>query len=248
MEHFFADYWLRIFDTTASTQDDAKTYHQHAGGDNKKVVFLSGRQTAGYGRHGRAFLDDGGADKNRGDNFFLSLYLPRVDVVAGQLASISLVVGISLFDAVAEFLPSKDGLRLKWPNDMLWQGKKLAGILVEKIDGALIIGVGVNLHHAPDGFACLAQAGGKEVPAITLLAKVFLEQLDKHLPTWQAAGFAPFLPLYQPRAIALGSVIEFTVPKESQKKTGIYQGITPDGTLQVMVNGVLEKFSVAEIL
>ncbi|MDI9313657.1 MAG: biotin--[acetyl-CoA-carboxylase] ligase [Hydrotalea sp.] len=251
MERFFADYWLRAFATTPSTQDEAKQYH--ASGGDKKTLFLSGRQSAGYGRHGRAFLDSGGDKKpvkgEATENFFFSLYLPHFHFLAEALPSIGLLVGICLFDAVANFLPNNDNdaIRLKWPNDLLLHGKKLAGILVEKIDGAVIIGIGANLHHAPAGFACLAELADI-VPTPRKLAQEMLQQIDNHLLPWQAEGFAPFASLYTARAMAIDTAIEFTVPGRAEKTSGIYQGITPDGALRVMTDGVVKIFSVADIL
>ncbi|MGI9461013.1 MAG: biotin--[acetyl-CoA-carboxylase] ligase [Alphaproteobacteria bacterium] len=246
MEKFFKHYWCQRFDKIASTQDKAKHYHRTAY-DKKSVVFLTNRQTKGYGRRGHYFLDSShdGLKKNS-HNFFLSLYLPHFLALPHDWQTLGLLVGIGLFDSLAVFLPDKDLLNLKWPNDILLDDKKLAGILVEKIDDAVVIGVGVNLHHAPAGFGYLASATHR-VPDNEYLARDFLTRLDRLLLVWQKKGFAVFLENYEKRSLPLGSPIEFSTPKTQEKMRGIYQGITPDGRLKVMVDGQSQHLSVADI-
>ncbi len=249
MENFLGDYWLCDFAQIASTQDEAKKYHASPQ-EKKSVVFLTGRQTAGYGRHGRLFIDSHNTKprpETMGENFFMSLYLPHFSFLPQELPSLSLVIGLCLFDSLIDFLGEKKSLYLKWPNDLLINGKKMGGILIEKIDDAIIIGVGINIHHAPDGFGWLGAATDK-VPSNKELARIFLEILDNKLPTWQQNGFMPFHDDYEKKSLPRDKAIEFTAPGQPKKMTGLYRGVTANGALRVVVDDVEKIIAVADIL
>lgn len=145
-------------------------------------------------------------------------------------------------------------LRLKWPNDLLLDGKKLAGILVEVLapstknlkdmqhaDRAVIIGIGVNISSAPAGFAHL----GVSAPT-RLLAARMAHWLATHRPIWQTDGFAPFRSLFMARSFTKGQTISFSTNPQ-QKTEGIYEDITPDGSLRVVVAGQIHTIHQADI-
>ena len=98
------------------------------------------QQNAGRGRHGREWVSQSG-------NYFASLVLPWNDG-APAASQMSFVTALALFNTL-EKLGAKD-LALKWPNDVLLGGQKVAGILLEHVQQHLIIGVGVNIAHAPE--------------------------------------------------------------------------------------------------
>lgn len=176
------------------------------------------RQTAGRGRRGRAWRAPDGA-------LTASLLLRPVDhrpgVVPAEAATLSFVAALALSDA----LPAPTAL--KWPNDVLLQGRKVAGILLEASEerGALslVVGVGVNLAAAPtwdelaaDALAPIALAeviGAAPTPAaiLTALAAAF----DRRLATWAAEGFAPIRRDWLARAAGLGQPIEARLPRET---------------------------------
>ena len=99
------------------------------------------RQTAGRGRQGREWFDGAG-------NFMGSTV---VGLGAGgpPPASLSFVAALSVRDAAAAVLPDDSALALKWPNDVLLDGGKLSGILLEMVRGCIVVGIGVNLARAP---------------------------------------------------------------------------------------------------
>ena len=102
------------------------------------------RQTSGRGRQGRVW------DSPSGNLFASTLVRLRPD--DPPPATLALVASLALYDAVAAFLPSDalDELSLKWPNDLLLRLAKLSGILLERQDDAIVIGIGVNLANHPD--------------------------------------------------------------------------------------------------
>jgi BirA family biotin operon repressor/biotin-[acetyl-CoA-carboxylase] ligase len=99
-------------------------------------------QTAGVGRHGRSWHSE------RGAGLYVSVVLRRPPAPA-----VTLAMGV----AAAEAIENTTGLRadLRWPNDLMLRGRKVAGVLVESIPGALIVGIGLNVNHAsfPEGIA-----------------------------------------------------------------------------------------------
>ena len=99
-------------------------------------------QTEGRGRHGREWVSPRG-------NLYVSVLLrPRRGIE--EWPSLSLVAGLSLYDAIALYR-DEGMLGLKWPNDLLYRGKKCGGLLLEIHDDAVLLGCGVNLSSSPEG-------------------------------------------------------------------------------------------------
>ena len=169
--------------------------------DGRIPVLVADRQTAGRGRRGRSWLSWPGA----GLTFSV---LWRFEPGAPVPAGLSLVAGL----AVARTLESLgvEGVQLKWPNDVLIHGRKLAGILVELMPGrgrtpAAVIGVGLNLRLPPD--ADIPHAGGVTDLAACLDVPPTREVLLGHLLThfhalfelYAAAGFPALRGAWQQR-------------------------------------------------
>jgi BirA family biotin operon repressor/biotin-[acetyl-CoA-carboxylase] ligase len=128
---------------TASTNDEAK--RAAAAGAKAGSVFVADAQTAGRGRQGRAWHSPAG------DNLYLSLLL-RPAATPAEVAPFALVVGIAVADAIDGCLGAPRA-RVKWPNDVWIEGRKIAGVLIEASISAgtvasLVVGVGVNVHTA----------------------------------------------------------------------------------------------------
>ena len=150
------------------------------------VAFLVDEQTEGRGRQGRLWTS------NRGDGMYLSVILaPKRDII--EWSSLSFLTSLSLLHAIQQLVPNNaDKLKMKWPNDVLADGHKIAGILLEAHPPALIIGCGVNLLNAP-------QIAGRKVPIGDLstfskrdigafeLASTFLHCLADNLARWHIA-------------------------------------------------------------
>lgn len=129
------------------------------------------RQTGGRGRRGRVWVSEAG-------NLYASLLLFD-PAPAAVLGSLPLVVALALYRAIRAELPwAGDRLSIKWPNDVLFDGKKVSGILIEAeqlADGrqAVVIGCGVNVSHHPDNplypATSLAEVGGTTSAGALLL-------------------------------------------------------------------------------
>ncbi|MEM8839591.1 MAG: biotin--[acetyl-CoA-carboxylase] ligase [Pseudomonadota bacterium] len=194
------------FGDVGSTNDEA---FRIAREQNFDLFFVTGeRQLQGRGRRGRPWVSEKG-------NLYTSIYL-REPSGPDAAPGLSFVTAVALHEAVSDLCgPEADGAcRVKWPNDLLWKGAKIAGLLLEarhtgnRLD--IVIGIGVNCSHAPEDTpyqATSLRAEGQDVPADQLfdaLRPAFLANL--HL--WnRGANFGAIREKWLQRAIGLGDAI-----------------------------------------
>jgi len=179
---------------------------------------VADRQTGGRGRQGRVW--EGGAG-----NFMGSTIVRRGqgDPPAQTLA---FVAGLAVIEALR---PHCDGLRLKWPNDVLLGGAKLAGILLEAEGDAVIVGIGANLAAAPPvadrPVACLPRPVARDTFA-EQLAQCFAGQVAR----WRTYGVEPLLTRWSAAAHPLGEMLSVHEPGGA-RLSGTFGGLDPDGAL-----------------
>lgn len=125
---------VRVYRETRSTQDIAKTFAP------RKALVLADQQTAGRGRLGRSWLSTPGAC------VLMSMAWPSAGTSATH-DRVSMLSGVAVARAVEHLVPGT-AVRLKWPNDVMIDGRKLAGILIEAVRGAYVIGIGLNVQSA----------------------------------------------------------------------------------------------------
>ncbi|MDO6584977.1 biotin--[acetyl-CoA-carboxylase] ligase [Salipiger sp. 1_MG-2023] len=191
------------------------------------------RQTAGRGRRGRPWANPEG-------NFSATLVLmPREEPRVVALRSF--VASLALFDAFAAVTGRVDGLALKWPNDVLLNGGKVAGILLEGMGGRgaahLAIGIGVNLVQAPGA----QQVEPGALRPVSLLSETgvrvsqeeFLDPLASAFAAHEARfvtyGFAPIREAWLARAARLGEII--TARTGTAEITGTFETVDEAGNL-----------------
>lgn len=195
---------------------------------------LADRQTAGRGRSGRSWTSLPG---NLTASLLVTLAAPPA--VAARL---SLVAGVALVEAIRNLAGTVclEHLRLKWPNDLLCDEAKLAGILVESSSCAgrltCVVGFGVNLVAAPEiegrRVASLAQLLGRAVPPLELL-----EALDIAMRTWlgvwdEDRGRAELIQAWL--AVATPTGTEISVGTADGVVRGRFDGLDPDGALRLI--------------
>jgi BirA family biotin operon repressor/biotin-[acetyl-CoA-carboxylase] ligase len=196
------------------------------------------RQTAGRGRMGRHW------ETASGNLAASCLIRPRAG--EGNAAELGFVAAVALFETVAA-LVQRARLQLKWPNDLLLDGAKLSGILLEREGDFVVLGIGVNLAHAPT-FAdrptlSLASVG------VTIAARDFLERLAVAFETereaWGAGGFAPVRERWLARAHPLGTPL--AVSDASERVAGRFGGIGPSGELRLDTEGGPRIFHAGDV-
>ena len=209
---------------TVSTNLDAR---EGVPGD----VFTAEEQTAGRGRLDHRWLSPAGV------NVTLSAVLDVTDLSPERVVTLPLAVGLAVRDAVARFLPDGE-IRLKWPNDVLVSGRKIAGILCERNGDRVIAGVGVNVNQtvfAPEiapratSLAC----EGASVP-VAAVRDAFLAELAAVWTVWRTGGFAALLPRYVAVDFLKGKTVSvFQTDEDETPLTGRCEGVQADGTLLV---------------
>lgn len=208
----------------------------HAG-QCEPVLLVAESQTQGRGRMGRSW--DSQAD-TAGAALTFSLGLP---MAPKDWSGLSLVVGLSLANSL------HPGLRLKWPNDLWWQQRKLGGILIETASvGPLryaVIGVGLNLRaRTSEGLATPAAwwdeiAPGGTAPA---LLRQVLPALVDDVQRFEAEGFAPFQSAFAARDALQGCAVQC-----SDGRSGEVVGVDAHGALLLRTVKGVERITSAEV-
>jgi len=224
-------YGKRVLETVDSTNAEAARIADDLAGPE---WILALEQTAGRGRRGRAWVNPAG-------NFAATLVLHPTetpDVVALR----SFVTSLALYDAFATVTGRPQGLSLKWPNDVLLNGGKVAGILLESVGMArdirhIGIGIGVNLKQAPvpdeveagalRPVSLLSETGVDVTPEefLDVLAPAYAH----HEAQFRIYGFAPIRELWLARAARLGEVI--TARSMREEVTGTFETVDEAGNL-----------------
>jgi BirA family transcriptional regulator, biotin operon repressor / biotin---[acetyl-CoA-carboxylase] ligase len=213
-------YGLKRFDEIDSTNEEARRLV--LAGERGPLWLTAGRQTAGRGRRGRNWQTPSG---NLAATLLLHPARPEKD-----WPQLSFVAAIAAADVASSFAAGAR-VTLKWPNDVLVDGRKLAGILLENAHGALAIGIGVNLEHYPTDteFPAIALAVLGVAPsadeALTRLAAGFAKWYE----VWSAQGFSPIRDAWLARAQGLGMRIRARLVTE--ERSGMFEGIDESGAL-----------------
>ena len=234
---------LVVFDEIDSTSEDAKRRAET--GERGPLWIMARRQTAGRGRRGRSWTSEVG-------NLFCTL-LFAPEQPASESARLSFVAALSVHDLVSQFCATAD-VRLKWPNDVLIDGRKCAGILLEsagEVGGVLpwvSVGIGVNLSHAPDNVsypATALAAYGVKVSADTAMGAL-MRAWDHWLAVWQDAGFSPIRDAWLARAEGLGRRVTARLADETVE--GVFEGLDIQGGLVLRLdNASLRHISSGEV-
>ena len=215
-------YGLKWHDEIDSTNEEARRLA--AKGESGPLWLTAARQTAGRGRRGRAWDSPGG-------NLAATLLI-RPERGQSEWAQLSFAAAIAVSDMASRFAPEAR-IALKWPNDVLANGKKLAGILLETANGqALAIGVGVNLAYHPEDTefpATSFSAFGVKPPSTEDALAVLAAGFAKWYEVWRAQGFTAIREAWLARAAGLGSRIRARLATE--ERSGMFEGIDENGAL-----------------
>ncbi|HEX5678638.1 MAG TPA: biotin--[acetyl-CoA-carboxylase] ligase [Alcanivorax sp.] len=220
---------------TGSTNADAMALAANASGP---MVVTTEYQSAGRGRRGRQWRSPFGA------NLYLSV-LYRLSGGFSSLGGLSLAAGVAVSRALADTAPDS-GLGLKWPNDVLVNGAKLGGVLIElagEMEGQVqvVVGVGINVSmsdHQAEGidqeWTDLRRISGAP-PGRTRLAAAVADELLTMLDRFAVEGFAPFVAAFDRIDVCRDRPV--VVHTGAGQRTGIARGVSEDGALRVEIDG-----------
>lgn len=214
---------------------NAEAMERAQAGEEAGLWITADRQLQGRGRRGRNWASEPG-------NLYASLLL--IDPCdPGRLGSLPLATSVAVYDAVASVLPDTTGLTIKWPNDVLINGAKTSGILLEAnmlADGrrAVVIGCGINVaHHPGDGLyysTCLSEHGAGVSPQ-ELFARLYVS-MEAALGEWdQGRGIAATRASWLKHATGIGEAIIVRLP--DREIHGLFDGIDAEGRLILASSG-----------
>ena len=235
-----------ILDETESTNSEALKLAEST---NKPTFVVAKKQTNGRGRIDRSWSDPSG-------NFSGSILI-KIDEDLQNLALRSFVAALSVFDAIDQKIGKEHELLIKWPNDLLLNGKKICGILLETRNfgtvSALVIGIGVNLLSSPN----LDQIKNGTIKPGSILGETgikldpidFSELIAHHYALREnqlrTMGFSKIREIWMDRAAKLGKKITARTPNFVYQ--GVFDSVDEKGQLIIINNGEKQKISAAEI-
>lgn len=232
MQDWPSGYGRRVLEEVDSTNSEAARIASEVA---HAEWILAYRQTAARGRRGRAWIATEG-------NFFATLLLRPLQA-PDLIAQRSFVAALALYDALVMVTGRAECFSLKWPNDVLLNGGKVAGILLESVGvaggsvGHIAIGIGVNLGTAPEG----SDVEPRALRPVSLLSETgaqvrpeeFLDVLAPLFADWESQlvsyGFAPIRNAWIARAARLGEVISARTVREEW--VGTFETVDNAGNL-----------------
>jgi len=228
-----------------STNDSCR--QRALAGEPAGLVIRADLQTKGRGRRGRDWVSPPG-------NLYTSILL-RPSRLPAEIATLGFVAVVALGDAIAPLLPAVVTLRHKWPNDLLLDGGKVSGILLETqgaepgTAGFVVLGIGVNIVSHPPGtpypVTDLRAAGAGPITARALLDRL-LAAFAPLYEVWEARGFSAIEPLWRRRAAGLGEPIE--VRLQDNALHGVFRDLDRDGALRLaLADGSEKRISAGDV-
>lgn len=225
------------FDSIDSTNEEAQRLA--AKGERGPLWIVSVTQTAGRGRRGNRWISEPG-------NLFATLLLPASTGTAAQLG---FAAGLAVVETLRAHL-EPDRIRLKWPNDVLADKRKIAGILLETAGtDAVAVGIGLNLKHHPSDTefpaVSLRSILGQAPPPEDVLPQL-ATSLHAWYEVWQSQGFAALKRAWLERAEGLGREIRARLANDEVR--GVFETLDDDGALLLRTpDGGLTRITAGEV-
>lgn len=226
-----AGYAVAAFDAIDSTNEEAR--RRAALGERGPTWIWAKHQTAGRGRRGREW------ESPEGNLMTTLLVAPGVG--ASEAARLSFVAALAVHDMVSTYA-TRSAVKVKWPNDVLIDGKKVGGILLESSGDAgadvlpwVAVGIGVNLMHAPATAQYPATFVGAHgaAPSPAEALATLAEAWETRFRTWRVSGFAAIREAWLDVAAGVGQPIEVRLPNETL--IGRFETLMPDGALSLLL-------------
>ncbi len=235
--HMRHDIPVFFADQMPSTNDVAK----NAAHDTmlQNAVFIAGEQTAGKGRKGRVWLS------KPGQGVYMS-FLVRPKTDPEKISGITLTAAVAICNAIEAVTDVKP--RIKWPNDVIVDGKKAAGILTESMvnmDGVefVVCGIGINTDASLFDKEIRDTAFALDANN-TLLAAAEIDCFMDAYDTFVQQGLAPFMDAFRSRGAISGTV---TVTGSGVSETGTVAGYDDDGAIRLNCDGEIKRFVAGEV-
>ncbi|MGX9891880.1 biotin--[acetyl-CoA-carboxylase] ligase [Wolbachia endosymbiont of Protocalliphora sialia] len=207
-------------------------------GISNETVIIADKQTEGRGRTRKSWVSPEG-------NFYASLIINQETDVS-KLTELTFVTAVAVGNTLLSFIADSN-VQYKWPNDVLIDDKKISGILLERKSNShwLVIGIGINVNHAPlPGTTCISNYG-ESVSNIDLLKKLIIN-FNKLRKQWLFDGFHAIREMWLTRAFKVNEQI--TIKLADKLYEGIFADVDKSGKLVLQQkNGSLIYFNAGEL-
>ena len=225
---------MRGYEEVGSTNERAAQWA--TAGAPEGAVVVTEYQSEGRGRHGRTW------DAHKGQNLMFSVVL-RPTLAPDRLSLLTVAAGVAVAETLDNFV-SPHRATLKWPNDVLLEGRKTCGMLLESSlappngESVVVLGVGLNVNQTtfPDALTDIATSlrltTGRPVPRAELLARLLLA-LEHRYDAVQEGEADAVCAAFEDRLLALHDQRTLRVPQTDQTLTGTVEGITDTGALRL---------------
>jgi len=219
-------------------------------GMKEGAIILADEQVKGKGRHGRHW-----SSPSKG-GIYMSCIL-RPSIAPNEISRITLLAAVAVAQAIRDI--SSLEVTIKWPNDIMMDGRKLCGILTQmkaeqdSVD-FVVLGVGINVNAAiknlPKGASSIKEElhrrGGKTTLSRVDLTKRVLERLEEYYNIMKSEGFGPIIDMWKDLSAMIGARVKVTLPGKAFE--GVAHDINPDGALIVRTeSGLLERVSSGDV-
>lgn len=228
------DYHLLSFETIDSTNEEAKRIA--ANGGSHGAVIWSKEQTAGRGRAGREWDSEPG-------NLYVSVLLrPGCDI--SVIPQLSFVAALAAHHTIEDVLDEDSDISLKWPNDILVNDRKIAGILLESFsvpgddERWVVVGLGMNVEHSPENVrfpATSLKEEGVEIISAKIVLSRYVHCFIENYNAWSRRGFTAVRRQWTQAAWGLKRQVRISLPNEEVQ--GEFRGIDTTGALILQVGG-----------
>jgi BirA family transcriptional regulator, biotin operon repressor / biotin---[acetyl-CoA-carboxylase] ligase len=231
------DYHLLSYDVLDSTNAEARRLA--GGGASHGAVIWAKRQTDGRGRMGREWVSPEG-------NLYVSILL-EVPKLSDSLTQLSFLAADAVAETLESMVDDAVDVRCKWPNDVLVNGKKLCGILLESfstIDAYgknrhwVVVGIGINIDYFPENVlfpATSMKALGVELVSAKIVLSRLIYNFIHHYDHWMKKGFTSVRTAWLKRAHMLGHRVQVQVANTAIN--GVFEGINETGAMLVHESG-----------
>lgn len=246
-----AGFALVALTSTESTNEEAKRRAEGPGPVPDGLVVWALEQKSGKGRRGRGWISPPG-------NLYSSILL-RPSRPLGETAGLGFAAALAIRDSLAEWIGGEWGGRdvaLKWPNDVLLGGSKIAGVLLEsrangsgKIPDWVVVGAGINLARHPEGTefpATSLAAAGYAAPKPANALETYVAAFARWRARWLDGGLAAVLEPYRRHLKGIGAPV--TVRIEGETVRGVFAALEDDGALALrLADGPIRRISAGDV-
>ena len=235
MAQYFKDWLWNDYAILDSTNDTAKSY---AIKGNQKVIITAKEQTKGRGRRGRTWISPKG-------NLFMSLLFNSKI----SLSDIAFAASLSIAQTIKQQAKELD-VKIKWPNDILINEKKVSGMLIETGENGIVVGIGVNLITSPAKNEIIYSATNLKNEGIIISRKDFLAKyikiFDENIKKCEMFGLSAIREDWLEFAHNLFKNI--SIRQGNNVQNGIFMGIDEQGYLLLKQQQAIAKISVGDVI